>query len=240
MYLQTYSMGWSFKILYSITYTFTLFSEITKLDHFVEHHDIYTKLFFRWPNSPYKSSVSKTVFQRTICSHKGVRIPFTILLLPRTTDVLWCCKELPWWILRTLGERPLQKFPLLRGNPQLFCPVPPSAIRGSRVPGPLHLECVTLQSLRHCSGLARFEDGVWHHGVSVGTPAAWNTEVDPSHILQHKCPKEERLLFALTHRTELYICFSKYSFHGIQQKLHITTLKKSQPILQERTEVGLV
>lgn len=39
-------MGWSFKILYSINYTFTLFSEITKLDHFVKHHHIYTKAFF--------------------------------------------------------------------------------------------------------------------------------------------------------------------------------------------------
>lgn len=46
MYLQTYSMGWSFKILYSINYTFTLLSEITKLDHFVKHHNIYTKAFF--------------------------------------------------------------------------------------------------------------------------------------------------------------------------------------------------
>lgn len=43
--IYRHSMGWSFKILYSITYTFTLFSEITKLDHFVEHHSIYTKGF---------------------------------------------------------------------------------------------------------------------------------------------------------------------------------------------------
>lgn len=44
--IYRHSMGWSFKILYSITYTFTLFSEITKLDHFVEHHSIYTKGFW--------------------------------------------------------------------------------------------------------------------------------------------------------------------------------------------------
>lgn len=29
-----------------INYTFTLFSEITKLDRFVKHHNIYTKEFF--------------------------------------------------------------------------------------------------------------------------------------------------------------------------------------------------
>lgn len=107
----------------------------------------------------------------------------------------------------------------------------PSATRGSRVPGLLHRECVTLQSLRHCPGLTRFEDGVWHHGVSVGTPAAQNTEVDPSHILQHKCPKEERasLLCSNTQNRILYMFSFKYSFHGIQQKLHITTLKNPNP-----------
>lgn len=114
-----------------------------------------------------------------------------------------------------------------KGEPPAALHHPPSAIRDSRVPGPLHLEWVTLQSLRHCSGLTRWEDGVWHHGVSVGTPAARNTELDPSHILQHKCSKEERqpLLCFNTQNRTLYMFSFKYSFHGIQQKLHITTLK---------------
>lgn len=128
------------------------------------------------------------------------------------------------------GAGPLQKPFLLRGTPSCSA-LAPSAIRGSPVPGLLHLECVTLQSLRQCPGLARFEDGVWHHGVSAGAPAAQNTEVDPSHILQHKCPKEERaslLCFNTQNRTLYMFCF-KYSFHGLQQKLHITTLKNPNP-----------
>lgn len=35
--------AWDEALKSSITYTFTLFSEITKLDRFVEHHNIYTK-----------------------------------------------------------------------------------------------------------------------------------------------------------------------------------------------------
>lgn len=37
--------AWDEALKSFITYTFTLFSEITKLDHFVEHHNIYTKEF---------------------------------------------------------------------------------------------------------------------------------------------------------------------------------------------------
>lgn len=38
--------AWDGALKSFINYTFTLFSEITKLDHFVKHHNIYTKAFF--------------------------------------------------------------------------------------------------------------------------------------------------------------------------------------------------
>lgn len=56
---------------------------------------------------------------------------------------------------------------------------------------------------------------------------ARNTQMDSSHILQHKCAGEERQLplYFNTQNRILYKFALKYSFHGIQQKLHINTLK---------------
>lgn len=39
-------MAWDEALKSFINYTFTLFSEITKLDRFVKRHHIYTKAFF--------------------------------------------------------------------------------------------------------------------------------------------------------------------------------------------------
>lgn len=145
----------AFKILYSITYTFTLFSEITKLDHFVEHHNIYTKEFFDVQIHLTSPLFLEQFFKEPFIVKKRYEYPLPSCCYQEQQR----CSGAVELSLLDFKQRvgPLQKPLLQRREPQLLCP---SAIRGSRVPGLLRLECVTSQSLRHCSGLARFEDGV--------------------------------------------------------------------------------
>lgn len=64
-------------------------------------------------------------------------------------------------------------------------------------------------------------------GSVYGHRQARNTQLDSSHILQHKCPRKEKTIASLTQNRILYTVSLKYSFHWTQQKLHINTLKKS-------------
>lgn len=116
MYLQTYSMGWSFKNLYSITYTFTLFSEITKLDHFVEHHNIYTKEFSDVQIHLTSPLFLKQFFKEPFIVIKGLEyhLPSCYYQEQQRCPGPGGFKQ---------GAGPLQK-PLLLRNPWLLCPGP--------------------------------------------------------------------------------------------------------------------
>lgn len=82
----------------------------------------------------------------------------------------------------------------------------------------------TLLSARH-----RLREGGGTMGSVYGHRQARNTQLDSSHILQHKCPRKEKTIASLTQNRILYTVSLKYSFHWTQQKLHINTLKKNLP-----------
>ena len=64
----------------------------------------------------------------------------------------------------------------------------------------------------------------------------------PPTILQHKCPGEEGQLPLCfnTQNLKLYTFSLKYSFHGIQQKLHINTPKNPNPFCETELKLVLV
>lgn len=169
MYLQTYSMGWSFKILYSINYTFTLFSEITKLDCFVKHHNIYTNEFFN-VQIHRKSPVSKTFFQKDHLQ-KDKNTICRCVTTKHNRGVLGAVKNCLWSIL----SRPPKLPPFTRGKNQIpvaltwsfQCHQGLLSASATWFQACEAAEPQTLLSARH-----RFEGGWWNNGVSIRTPAS--------------------------------------------------------------------
>lgn len=226
MYLQTYSMGWSFKILYSINYTFTLFSEITKLDCFVKHHNIYTNEFFN-VQIHRKSPVSKTFFQKDHLQ-KDKNTICRCVTTKHNRGVLGAVKNCLWSIL----SRPPKLPPFTRGKNQIpvaltwsfQCHQGLLSASATWFQACEAAEPQTLLSARH-----RLREGGGTMGSVYRHWQARNTQLDSSHILQHKCPRKEKTITSLTQNRILYTVSLKYSFHWTQQKLHINTLKKNLP-----------